>query len=52
MHVIQAYFYNIRTDTHPAFSDPKKAQSTWMSKADPFSHLLNVWICKLAGTSK
>ena len=51
-HACNTYIYNNRTDTHPLFSDPNKAQSTWMSKADPFSHPLNVWIYKLAGTSK
>ena len=51
-HACNTYIYNNKTDTHPLFPDPNKAQSTWMSKADPFSHLFNVWICKLAGTSK
>lgn len=47
------YIYNIRPDTHSIFSDPNEAQSTWMSKADPFSRLLKLWLCiKLAGTTR
>ena len=51
-HACNTYIYNNKTDNHPLFSDPNKAQSTWMSKANPFSRLFNVWICKSAGTSK
>ena len=51
-HACNTYIYNNKTDNHPLFSDPNKAQSTWMSKANPSPASSNVWICKSAGTSK